>query len=1032
MPLLLLAIPLLAALADAARAEEPAAPVKPIDFQRDILPIFASRCFDCHGEDAQEGQLRLDAKAIVMRGGVSGRMIESGDGKGSLLVKRLLGEGDQERMPLDDDPLTGEEIALVRRWIDEGAKWPDGVGAQVTTLARHWAYIPPSRAKLPQVSDPQWIASPIDAFILARLDQEGLKPSPPADRARLLRRVHLDLIGLPPTPEAIEAFLADEGPGAYERVVERLLASPEYGQRWARPWLDAARYADTNGYQADQFRSVWPYRDWVVDAMNADMSFERFTREQLAGDLLSDATLDQKIATGFHRLTTCNVEAGVDPEENRVNQIIDRVNTTGTVWLGTTVECTQCHNHKYDPFSQQEYYRLFAYFNNTPLEVEGNGVQYNFTGPKMDLPLSEEMELKRENLQTQVDALTEKVAQRKRERLAGFDAWLKDAWTPPENPPQWHVLPIAKFHSREGAAHEILDDHSVLLSGADPDVDEYTVTVETDLDRVTGFKLEALTDPSLPGEGPGRRNDDRPNFVLNELRVTAETIGDSSKPVQLALHAAEADFENEKFKAAAAIDGDPKTGWAIHAEFHKPHYLTVLTASPPRRDDEQAAKTRLTITLTQQHGQGRTIGRLRLSAMTGRPTTSPFPEAITKLLEIDEKKRSKKQNQQLEDHYVGLDAEFTSLEKELAAVQAKLTAVQPDTTLVMIEQDPRDTNIFKRGNFLEKGEPVKPGTPRILHAPDDEAEDRLGLARWLTDRDNPLTARVTVNRWWAEIFGQGIVATLEDFGTQGEPPTHPQVLDWLACEFMDSGWSMKHVHRLIVTSNMYRQSSKVSGKLLERDPYNKLHARAPRFRLPAETVRDNALRISGLLTCKLGGPPVYPPQPAGVWRHVGRNEPKYDTDSDEDRFRRGLYVIWRRSAPYPAFTNFDAPDRASCVVARPRTNTPLQALTLLNDPQYLEMARALAERMAIERSELTINEKIAFGFQLCVARDPNTAEVEHLEKVYRGELARFQANPAEAAALIDEATPRLPREELAAWFYVANILLNLDETITRN
>jgi len=820
-----------------------AAEPNPVDFVRDVQPILQARCSACHGPDEQQGQLRLDAKASAFQGGVSGRVLEPGRAKDSLLYQRLVGTGEGDRMPLDEEPLSEEQIELIRHWIDEGAAWPDGVGATVT-VERHWAYVSPTRPPLPQINRLAWIRTPVDVWVWTRLEAEGLTPAPRADEATLLRRLYLDLVGLPPSVEEVDAFLVETAPDKYERIVDRLLASPQYGERWARPWLDAARYADTNGYQADQYRTVWPYRDWVINAMNEDLPFDRFTIEQLAGDLLPKATLPQKVATGFHRLTTCNVEAGVDPEENRINQIIDRVNTTGTVWLGTSLECAQCHNHKYDPFSQRDYYRLFAYFNNTPLEVEGDGVTYEFTGPKMDLPLTPAQ-------QEQRDQLTQERAQ-----------------------------------------------------------------LQEQLDELVAERLSAL-----------------------------------------------AEWEQQVAQSGSA----------------------------------------------------------------------DLPANIRRILAI--KKRNARQQQALEAYFTGLAPGIKQLQEQLAALQTQIDTVAPTTTLVMVEQEqPRTTMIFRRGNFLDHGPTVSMGTPSALpDSPAEPAGDRRDLAAWLTSRENPLTARVAANRWWAEFFGSGIVETLEDFGTQGERPTHPELLDWLACEFMDSGWSMKHVHRQIVLSAAYQQSSRVSPELLQRDPYNTLYARGPRVRLSAESVRDNALAISGLLSVQMAGPPVYPPQPDGFWRHVGRNEPKYNTSQGSDRFRRGIYVFWRRSAPYPSFTNFDAPDRASCVVKRPRTNTPLQALTLLNDPAYVEQALALAERVATAEACATVEERAAYALRLCVARAPRLDEVRHLAEVYRQERQRFEETPPAAQALTSRyVDSRVDRRDLAAWFYVANILLNLDETITKS
>ena len=1005
-------------------------PPTPVDFVRDIQPILAAKCVACHGADEQEGQLRFDARASVLRGGVSGKLFEPGQSKQSLLYERLAGVGDAERMPLDDEPLSEAEIELICRWIDSGAPWPDDVGVKLS-FETHWAYAPPQRAALPQSTNRAWVRNPLDAFILKKLEENALAPAPQADEAQLLRRVYLDLIGLPPSVEAVDAYLADASPEKFARVVDRLLASPQYGIRWARPWLDAARYADTNGYQADQFRSIWPYRDWVITAMNADMPFDQFTREQIAGDLLPAATVEQKIATGFHRLTTCNVEAGVDPEENRVNQIIDRVNTTGTVWLGSSIECAQCHNHKYDPFTQTDYYRMFAYFNNTPLEVTGDGVTFEFAGPKMDLPADEAQRRQLESIAARRDQLQQQLEELKTQRLEKLADWEREVQTGKGTAPQSHPLVVVSFHSSGGAEHKVLDDGSVLLSGPVPAKDVYTIVARTNVEGITGFKLETLTDPSLPNNGPGRGDAKRPNFVLYDFRVTASAVeGSGEVATPIGLHSAAADFSQTRWDVSGLIDDDPNTGWAINPQFGKPHWATFLTRDPIASSTD----TQFTFHLDQHFGGGRTIGRFRLSALTGSTQSEAIPAEIAQIVAVSADKRSAKQQQKLADYFTGLDPDAKRLQDELAALNKQLADAKPITTLVMVEQsEPRTTAVFKRGNFLDRGRNVSMGTPAALPAlTGSDAADRRELAEWLIDGRNPLTARVTVNRWWAEIFGRGIVETLEDFGTQGELPTHPELLDWLAVEFMESGWSMKHVHKLIVTSATYQQSSRVSPQLLRRDPYNKLYARGSRFRLPAETVRDNALAISGLLSHDMQGPPIFPPQPAGIWRHVGRNEPKYETSQGNDRFRRGVYVFWRRSAPYPSFTNFDAPDRASCVVQRPRTNTPLQALTLMNDEAYLEMTLALARRAMAGNEPATVEEQIARLFRLCVARDPRAEELGQLAAVFRAEPERFARAPRDAEALVGKSvSPGVQLPDLAAWFFVANILLNLDETITK-
>ena len=1010
------------------------AAVKKVDFARDVFPIFQARCVDCHGEDEQEGLLRMDAKAIVFAGGISGPSIKKGDADASSLMRRILGKDEKDRMPLDDDPLTDKETAIIRAWINQGAQWPQGVGSPILELPKHWSYVKPVRPAAPKVARGDWPRNAIDHFVSARLENLTLRPSPEAEPARLLRRVSLDLTGIPPKVEDVEAFLADPSPEAYERYVDRLLDSPRYGERWAQLWLDLARYADSNGYQADQFREVWPYRDWVIKAFNDDMPFNQFTLEQIAGDLLPGATVDQKIATGFHRLTTCNVEAGVDPEENRIEQIIDRVNTTGAVWLGTTVECGQCHDHKYDRFTQKDYYQLFAYFNNTPLEVQrpgGKGVQYNFIGPTMNLPLSAEKTARRDRLQSELDRANAALKRATATASANRAAWETSLVASRDKTPRWTTLDVAEFRSEEGASHRKLEDGSILVKGDNPDRDTYNVTVRADLKNVAAFKLEGLLDPSLPGGGPGRQTQrDRGNFIICEFNVSSRSAADS-KPAGIEIAKAEADYANSQFPVKDALDGDPETGWSIHMEYHKPHHAVFHLAQPLNCEEG----SELTFRIQQTFGGRRTLGRFRLSAHVGKLGGSGKPDAVAKLLAVPAEKRSKKQKQQIEEHYLNSIPEIKKLRGQAASVQKQLDGLKQTTTLVMVEMDkPRTNHVFKRGDFLNKGEPVQPGVPSALHPlPKDAPPNRIALGKWLADEENPLTARVTVNRWWAEFFGRGIVATVEDFGSQGEPSTHPKLLDWLAVEFMEGGWSMKRIHKLIVTSATYRQSSRVTPELLEQDPYNKSLTRAPRIRMSAETVRDNALAVAGLLSDKMGGPAIFPPQPSGVWRHVGRNAPVYRTSPGEDKYRRGVYVVWRRSAPYASFVNFDATDRAACTLNRPRTNTPLQALTLMNDPVYVEASLALAERMLTDRPERSVEQRLIYGFQRTLSRKPNTQELQFLTRLLTAELKRSKADPKAAKTLLTghKIPPNVEPDELAAWFYVAHVLLNLDETITK-
>lgn len=868
-----------------------------VDLKRQILPILKQHCFDCHGPDAQEGRLRLDAKVIVFKGGISGPAVVPGKPQQSPLLTRILGQGDAKRMPLDADPLSAKETALIRKWIEQGAAWPDGVGSSATAIKEHWAYVKPRRQALPAVKRHGWIRNPIDRFILARLEREGLPPSPQADRARLLRRVTLDLTGVPPSVAELDAFLADDSPDAYERAVDRLLSSPRYGERWAVPWLDAARYADSNGYQRDGRRVYWAYRDWVIRALNADMPFDRFTIEQIAGDLLprsgnnrqprTHRDLDPLIATGFHRGTMANVEAGTDPEEEHVLAVIDRVNTTGTVWLGSTIECGQCHNHKYDPFTQQDYYRLYAFFNNTEKEIRPVGSRRDFIGPKIELPQSA----------------------RKKRRLAQV------------------------------------------------------------------------------------------RQLIKQLAPRKQKLVKQLKPRQAA------------WEKRLATDAD--------ARMKLPRrYRQILAA----------------------------------------------------------KKRNAKQKRDLAEFFYKQSAEYRRVAGRLATLQAEARALAPHTTLIMKElAKPRVTRMFKRGDFLKPvGDPLKPGTPRVLHRmPSTRNPNRLTLAKWLVDRDNPLTARVIVNRHWAAFFGRGIVSTLEDFGTQGEPPTHPALLDWLAVELMGGSeslgkaenrkrkagsvsttgngqhtsdnprirnrWSIKRLHRLIVTSATYRQSARVTPRLLQRDNSNKLLARGPRSRLPAEFVRDNALAVAGLLSQKMHGPPVFPVQPAGVWNHIGVASNLWKTSTGDDQHRRGLYVYWRRTVPYPSFVNFDAPSREACTVQRSKSNTPLQALTLLNDPAYFEAAVAFARRLLNEPpGDATDEDRIRWAFRTATSREPRSAEVRILANRLRDELSRYQREPALAKKLLGKwVKDELPQTErpglrrLAAWVHVTNVLLNLDETISR-
>ena len=1006
------------------------------DFGRDIRPILAENCYHCHGPDeqAREAKLRLDTFEGATTGGASGPAIVPGKPEESELIARIFSSDGDEHMPPPSSKrvLSPEQKALLSEWIVAGAKY-----------GKHWAWQKPQRPGVPSVRDSSLVRNPVDAFLLRRLEREGLSYSFEADPALLLRRLFLDLIGLPPTVEEIRAFEdtwanPEEREKYYDQIINRLLSSPRFGERWARPWLDLARYADSNGFQADQLRPSWSYRDWVIRALNANMPFDQFTIEQIAGDLLPDASLDQKVATGFHRTVTCNVEAGVSPEGNRVDQVIDRVNTTATVWLGITLECAQCHDHKYDPFSMEDYYSFFDFFNHTPLEVQlpsnKTDVSHDFIGPYLDLPLTAGQQRQAEDLENRIALLQKSRDDTLKSQEENYLAWERRHSKSVGQHTGWTVLQVTGFSSTGGEKHGILEDGSVLLSGNVPNTATYTVETRSTLSRISQFKLEALATPMLPGNGPGRGDARNPNFVLKEFTVV---LRDGKNVTPIRLHRPKATFSQKNWDVAGLIDGRPSTGWAINPQFGKSHWATFELVNPIERKKE----TTLVFTLPQDWGKGRVIGNLRLSARAEVSNESRLPADLIAILKNPTGERNKAQQKKLRAYFEKESSALKEIDAEIARLKKQRSNIKANQTLVMVEmQKRRTTHILNRGEFLSPGQRVQARTPSILTLSDKSnaatgPANRLALAQWLVNRDNPLTARVAINRWWAELFGNGIVATLEDFGTQSTPPSHPDLLDWLAVEFMDSGWNMKKLLKVMVSSQAYRQSSGVPAGLLEKDPRNILLGRAPRFRLNAERIRDNALAVSGLLSAKMFGEPVMPYQPPGLWRQTGRNEPKWLEETDEDRWRRGIYIVYRRAAPYPSMVNFDAPDRAACSVARARTNTPNQALTLLNDPAFVEMALALADRILLESS--SPGTRVQYGFRLAVSRVPDSREQSIIHRLLHERLDHFKAHPKEAENLLSNPhfvyQPQSQNHrELAAWFYVASALLNLDEVITKN
>lgn len=1012
-----------------------------VDFARDVQPIFIKRCYECHGPDKQRSNLRLDLKAEAARGGKSGEPSWiPGDSAKSSIVQRVTSTDPDEQMPPKGERLTAEQVQALRTWIDQGASWPEA--------KKHWAFIKPERPPLPPLKDKRWVRNEIDNFILARLEQEKLSPSPEADRATLIRRLSLDLVGLPPTPAEVDAFVEERSSDAYEKLVDRLLGSPHFGEHLGRAWLDLARYADSNGYQVDLARSMWPYRQWVINAFNQNMPFDQFTIEQLAGDLLPNATLDQKIATGFNRNTKTNDEGGGDDEEYRTKAVKDRVATTGATWLGLTLMCAECHTHKYDPISIEEYYRIYAFFNNTT--DRGNS-----TDPSLAVPAPP--------LQNKVSYLHERIAAVRRQ-LSTAEKNLpveQQAWERriAGKTRVWTALSLTNAVSTGGATFTNLSDQSILATGVNPTYDTYQIEAGTDMQNVTAILLEVLPDPSLPKNGPGRWGQTG-NFILDEFGLTVSPASGDAAPEAVFFGKARADWEQQYYRAEHAVDRNPKTGWAIAPKFGERHFLIAELKEPLSLQ----AGAKLGFRFDFYHGNNHTIGRLRLSVTAEKDPEAlwPVPSDVADLIAIPAAQRSPEQQKQLAAHYRAVSPTMRQLERELFRLnqrEAEL-ANQRFTTLVMKERDePRVTYVHERGNFLEKGKEVTAGVPPVLSPlPDDQPANRLTFARWLVSPENPLTARVTVNRLWERVFGTGLVKTSEDFGKQGEAPSHPELLDWLACEFMsptsevhDSrvrshaphqsphAWDVKHILKLIVMSAAYRQSAAVDDERLEKDFYNRLLARGPRFRIDPEMIRDQALTVSGLLNPEIGGPSVYPEQVPNLWKELGFLRPEigmdeWPTSEGPDLYRRGLYTFWRRVCTYPPFATFDAPSRDVCVSRRPRTNTPLQALATLNEPSLLEAARVFAQRIMLEGGS-NPSRQIEFAFRLCLSRPPTHAERERLLAFYEQQLKSFERDAQSAEALLNHGFAERPASldvrQLAAWMMVANVLLNLDETITK-
>ena len=1022
-----------------------------VQFNRDIRPILSNKCFTCHGPDEKrrKGKLRLDveaeAKADVI---VPGKLTDSE------FWARITSTDVDELMPpaKAKKPLTPKEIGLFKRWIEQGAKYEG-----------HWAFISPKIPKPPK-GTLKWGNNPIDHFVLKQLETNGLKPSPEASRELLIRRVTFDLTGLPPTLAEVDAFVNDQSPNAYEKVVDRLLASKSYAERMTLHWMDVARYGDSSVHHADGPRTMWPWRDWVINAYHTNKSFKDFATEQLAGDLIPNATLEQKIATGFNRNHGTTDEGGLIVEEYRVEYVVDRVKTTGNVFLGLSMECGQCHSHKYDPISHKEYYQFFAFFNNNA--DSGKQTRGGNAPPMVDV-VSKENLAKRQAAEAKVKAANNKIAAHRKSVQDVFEKWTAEAAKNVDAQPQEPAgllahFPLDAFKDRKGTdlvneknevkwegggrtvtgqsgqAFRVESNGFINVKGVQPpewnQPFSFGCWVKPDAGNANGALFSKMN------EGNAYRGFDLwlqqgsvGTHLISKWQDNAIKVVSKAKvPAKKWTHV----FVTYDGKGKAAgtkiyINGKVQEH-NIEADGLNGTIQTPKEFRIGRRFNTAQANN---IEIDDVRLYSRELIEADINAVSGSNPIAP-------LLAITPDKRTPKQTETLLNHYLNnIDQTHQRLVAEKRAAEAEIAAANKSkvNTMIMGDRgDMRKTYVLDRGHYEHplKEEEIKPGVPAFLPPmPDGAPANRLGLAQWLTRPDHPLTARVAVNRYWSLLFGQGIVKSVSDFGTQGAWPTHPALLDWLATDFVKNDWNIKRTFKQIVMSATYRQSSKLNHELYSQDPENNLIARGPRFRLQGEFVRDNALAVSGLLVDKAGGPGVKPYQPPGLWNEVSLSgNVRFRQDSGENLYRKSMYTYWKRSAPAPSMTIFDAPTREKCMVERPRTNTPLQALVTLNDPQFTEAARNLAQRIIREGGK-TAQERVTYGYRLTTARHPKPIALNILVSAYNEELENFKKNTEAADKFLavgeSKRDESINNAEHAAWTIVASMLLNLDEVITR-